>query len=39
MTYSRIPNDIFLKRNCFSEGLEVKDVFFCAEETFILKEW
>jgi len=38
MTYSRIPNDIFLTRNGFSEGLEVKDVVFCAEKTFILKE-
>jgi hypothetical protein len=34
MTYSRIPNDVFLTRNYFSEGLEVKDAFFCALETF-----
>jgi hypothetical protein len=34
MTYSRIPNDILLTRNRFSESLEVKDAFLCAEKTF-----
>jgi len=32
--YSIILINIFLTRNRSSEGLEVKDAFFCAEQTF-----